>query len=198
MYSGQTVELREVVLKNKPSQMLVVSPKATVPVLIVQDGDGQTVLDESLEIMQWALGQHDPEDWLGVLQKSLTEDELIAEHDLEFKPLLDRYKYFDRFPEKTQEEHLNAAIPFLKKLDRKIALDGSGLFLARTNYSVYDAAIFPFIRQFAHSDLNKFSQLGLPNLQSWLASCIEQSLFKNIMAKYKPWDHNLANAVQFG
>ena len=198
-YSGLQVELREVVLKNKPPSMLDASAKGTVPVLVLED----KVIDESLDIMQWSLMQNDREDWLAgtplnLENQSLADDELIKQHDIEFKPLLDRYKYFDRHPDKTQEEHLMVALPFLEELENRIRLKGDGKFLALDRFSIQDAAIFPFIRQFAHSDLKRFSALNLPLLQQWLNACLESSLFKQIMLKYEPWSELSNNAVLFG
>ena len=193
-YAGQTVELREVVLKDKPEQMLAASSKGTVPVLV----DHNAVIDESLDIMRWALSRSDPHQWLTSNCGDLNEDALIKEHDQEFKPLLDRYKYFDRHPEKSQEEHLQSAIPFLQDLETRIKRDGDGKFLIRSQMSVQDMAIFPFIRQFANSDIGRFSQLELPYLQRWLQACLAMPLFTNIMAKYDQWDEAANNSVLFG
>ncbi|MCH2191628.1 MAG: glutathione S-transferase [Gammaproteobacteria bacterium] len=198
-YSGLQVELREVVLKNKPQTMLNASAKGTVPVLVLED----RVIDESLDIMQWSLTHNDRDGWLAGTRvnlelQSLADDELINQHDTEFKPLLDRYKYFDRHPEKTQEEHLQTALPFLAELEDRIKLNGDGKFLALNRFSIQDAAIFPFIRQFAHSDLKRFYTLNLPLLQQWLNTCLESSLFKQIMFKYEAWSELSNNAVIFG
>jgi len=192
-YAGQTVELREVVLKDKPKQMLEASSKGTVPVLV----DNNTVIDESLDIMHWALSRSDPHQWLCPNRGDLDEDALIQEHDQEFKPLLDRYKYFDRHPEKSQEEHLQSAMPFLHELETRIKRDGDGKFLIRSQMSVQDIAIFPFIRQFANSDIRRFNQLDLPCLQRWLQGCLNMPLFSNIMVKYDRWDEAVNNSVIF-
>ena len=109
-YSGIRVELREVRLSNKPEEFIKISPKATVPVLVLESGE---IIEESIDIIHWALLINDPEQWL-------VEDRegLIKENDEVFKLLLDRYKYADRFPELTVDEHRQAALPFLRRLDR--------------------------------------------------------------------------------
>lgn len=189
-YSGQAIELREVVLKNKPEQMLAVSPKGTVPVMLV---DG-AVIDESLEIMQWSLERNDPDGWLESVDGSVIENHLIKELDDDFKPLLDKYKYFDRHPEYTQEEHLQQALPFLKRLNNRIK-SSSGQYLDGDCMSALDAAVFPFIRQFANSDLKRFTELALHDLQSWLETCVADDLFLSVMKKYPAWTAQESNSI---
>lgn len=191
LYAEQAVELREVVLKNKPLELLAVSAKSTVPVLVI----GDQVLDESLDIMQWALQENDPDQWLNAVQGSLLNHALVQANDHEFKPLLDQYKYHDRHPDSSQEETLQKTLPYLNRLEH--LLEQHHGFLAGNTFSALDVAIFPFIRQFAHSDLSRFEQLNLPKLQIWLSDCIESSLFKGIMRKYQPWSAQEGNAVIF-
>ncbi len=192
-YAMRKHELREVVLKDKPPQLLAVSPKATVPVLLV---DGK-VLEESLDIMQWALTQHDPDHWLAVTcEPTLLSHPLIQRNDREFKPLLDRYKYHDRHPEVTQDDTLQQMWPFLQHLETLIEQHHG--FLGRDSFSVLDAAIFPFIRQFAHSDTARFNELALPNVRAWLDVCLTSPLFEDVMPKYQAWSEDKDNAVIIG
>jgi glutathione S-transferase len=178
-YSGVAVEIQEVSLKDKPAEMLKLSPKGTVPVLALPDGQ---VIDESLDIMRWALAQNDPEDWLMQgerAQRKLTE-ELIAENDSPFKQALDRYKYSIRFPEQPREVYRAEGELFLAKLE---ALLGNTRYLCRDSCSYADIAIFPFIRQFASADETWFAQASYPKLRDWLKGLIEAPLFVSIMQK---------------
>ncbi len=183
--SGTQVELREVVLKNKPEEMLVASPKGTVPVLMLADG---TVIDESLDIMRWALDNSDLDNLLcnGNPEKQATIAELIKENDHTFKQHLDHYKYFDRFPEQPQSYYREQAEITLLKLEHKLK---QHTFLAGSEYSLADLAIFPFIRQFAHVDKQWFDATPYPALQKWLGYFLESELFNSIMKKYPQWNN---------
>lgn len=179
-YSGVPVDIHEVSLKEKPAEMLYASPKGTVPVLVLPDG---TVIDESLDIMRWALMQGDPEDWLiqGSGQAQLA-DSLIAENDGSFKQALDRYKYFTRYPEQSREAYRAQGEVFLGKLE---ALLGKTSHLCRHDLSYADIAIFPFIRQFASADETWFEGAPYPQLREWLGHLTSSSLFIGIMQKSK-------------
>jgi len=178
-YSEQSVALREINLKTKPQAMLALSAKGTVPVLQLADG---TVLDESLDIMAWALECADPDGWL---QGNLTEMlSLIDENDFEFKIWLDKYKYADRFLEKTADYYREQGEEFLFKLEDKLAVN-SYLFGEKTGLA--DIAIFPFVRQFAAVDKEWFSRSAFPRLQVWLNSFIHSPLFKSVMKEYPNW-----------
>lgn len=181
LFAEQQVELREVVLKNKPPQMLDISPKGTVPVLQLIDG---TVIEQSREIMLWALEQNDPENLLDkiVLNEA---NALIDQNDNEFKYWLDRYKYADRHLEMTQEEYRQQGEVFLQRLD---ALLSKNSYLLGANISVADISIMPFVRQFAHVDRNIFYDLPYPNLQRWLKGWLQHPLFLHAMTKFKPWE----------
>ena len=180
--SGIQVELREVVLSDKPAAFLAYSEKATVPVLVV---DEQLIIDESLDIMYWALEKNDPEDWL-VQESSLQQatEHLLDFNDNEFKSHLDHYKYSDRFPENSMEYYREQGEIFLADLEVR---------LNKTNYllgprpTLVDMAIFPFIRQFAYVDKNWFDQSQYTRLQAWLTQLLEGSLFSSVMAKYEQW-----------
>lgn len=175
------VEHREVLLRDKPAAMLAISPKGTVPVLQLPDGQ---VLDESEAIMRWALARQDPEGWLNA--DPATTAELIAANDQDFKPLLDRYKYAVRHPEATQEQHRRNAEPFLARLEQALtAQDGAGLVTNRS--SLVDVAIFPFIRQFAGVEPAWFAASGYPRLIAWLQRWVDSDRFAAVMQKYPLW-----------
>ncbi|CAI8822376.1 MULTISPECIES: glutathione S-transferase [Pseudomonas] len=173
-YSGVPVEIVEVSLKAKPAQMLAISPKGTVPVL---DADGQ-VIDESLEIMHWALAQHDPDDWL--LGGDSRIAELIEANDQVFKIHLNRYKYAERYPEQPMEVYRAEGALFLQKLDE--LLEGRD-YLLTAHPSLADIALLPFVRQFAHVDRDWFAQTPYVRLQAWLQRFLESELFTGIMKK---------------
>jgi len=179
--SGEHCELREVVLKNKPAEMLAASSKGTVPVLVLSDA---TVLEQSLDIMLWALRRNDPLRWLepdaGTLDDMLA---LVAERDEHFKPQLDRYKYPARFEGSSAGARERGA-QFLLELETRLA--GSGqLFGARA--SLADAAVMPFVRQFAMVEPAWFETQPWPRLRAWLADWTASPLFERAMWKYAPW-----------
>ncbi|MGO2136293.1 MAG: glutathione S-transferase [Marinobacter sp.] len=180
LFAGLQVELREIVLKNKPAQMLAISPKGTVPVLQLSDG---TVIEESREIMAWALEQQDPQ---GLLDAKVLHqaNALIEQNDNEFKHWLDRYKYADRHPEMTQTEYRQRGEAFLQVLEELLTKNS---FLLGDNVTIADIGIMPFVRQFAHVDRNVFYSLPYPNLQLWLQHWLEHPLFLQTMAKFQPW-----------
>ncbi len=181
--SGITVELREIVLRDKPAHMLEISPKGTVPVLYLQDG---TVIDESLDIMIYALGRQDPDEWLGADQA--TTQILIAQNDVDFKHALDRYKYPDRYPDEDHDQAFEKAITILQGLDQRIEKYGGGLV---TDYNTLaDYAIFPFIRQFRNTDKERFASLKLNALTTWLENHLSSTLFEEIMEKRPAWKPN--------
>lgn len=175
-----TVELREVVLRDKPPSLLVISPKATVPVLQL---DNKTVIDESIDIMYWALSCNDPDNWL---PSALTEQiqQLIHWNDGEFKYYLDRYKYADRYPEHDELFYRQQAEPFLAELEKKLSQHH---FLCSDHCCLADMAIFPFIRQFANVNSLWFQSSQYQKLNQWLKRHIESSLFISIMKKYPAW-----------
>ncbi|MGE1156226.1 glutathione S-transferase [Pseudomonas kitaguniensis] len=173
-YSGVPVRIIEVSLKAKPADMLALSPKGTVPVLSV----GGLVIDESLQIMQWALAQHDPEDWW--LQGDPAVLALIAENDQAFKHHLDRYKYAERYPEQPMENYRAGGEVFLHKLEGLLA--GREYLLAE-HLSLADVALAPFVRQFAHVDRAWFAATPYHRLHAWLQRFLESPLFIAIMAK---------------
>lgn len=175
--SGQTVELREIVLRDKPAHMLEISPKGTVPVLLLPDGE---VIDESIDIMHWALNQNDPEHWL-----NKESQDLITQNDAVFKLALDRYKYPNRFEDEDCTTAFDNAAIILQDLNARIDKN-KGALCAPQN-TLADYAIFPFIRQCANVDKDRFNALKLPHLQNWLTAHLESELFAAIMPKFNPW-----------
>jgi glutathione S-transferase len=177
-YSGVTVETVEVSLKAKPPAMLARSPKGTVPVLVLDD----QVLEQSLDIMRWALAQNDPQDW------SLASDidgqrqiaELIELNDGAFKTDLDRYKYAVRYPEFSQEHYRDQGEVFLARLE---GLLGTRDYLVTHHLTLADTALAPFVRQFCGVDTEWFWQSPYPRLQAWLQRFLDSELFKQAMAR---------------
>lgn len=177
--SNIEVELREVALSNKPKEMLVCSPKGTVPVLVLADG---IVIDESRDIMLWALTQNDPQNWLTsdkCIQKETSI--LIDTNDNEFKQHLDHYKYSDRFPEYPMETYRQQAEVFLQQLENKL---NQNQYLTGDNVSLADMAILPFIRQFAYVDKDWFDKTQYRKCQIWLDQLISSTLFSEVMKKH--------------
>ena len=192
--SGVSYELREVALKNKPLEMLSVSPKGTVPVLVLPGGQ---VIDESLDIMRWALTQSDPPGWL---YRGSTDDvqALISANDGPFKHALDRYKYPNRYPVESRGDtasfvlaHRNAAAWRLQTLDARLEKG----WLCGDQAGLADMACLPFVRQFAHTDAAWFTAQPWPHLQRWLAEFEASELFKHVMGKYQPWQIEIRNAI---
>ena len=173
-YSGVAVRIIEVSLKAKPAEMLALSPKGTVPVLSVEG----RVIEESLEIMQWALAQHDPDDWL--LQGDPAVLALIDENDQVFKHHLNRYKYAERYPEQPMEHYRAEGEGFLQKLEGLLA---EREYLLAEHLSLADVALAPFVRQFAHVDREWFAGTPYQRLQIWLQRFLESPLFTAVMAK---------------
>ncbi|MGN8104573.1 glutathione S-transferase [Pseudomonas sp. 22072] len=173
-YSGVPVRIVEVSLKAKPAEMLALSPKGTVPVLSVEG----RVIEQSLEIMQWALAQHDPDDWL--LQGDPAVLALIAENDQVFKHHLNRYKYAERYLEQPMEHYRAEGEVFLQKLEGLLA---EREYLLAEHLSLADAALAPFVRQFAHVDREWFAGTAYDRLQAWLHRFLESPLFTAVMAK---------------
>jgi glutathione S-transferase len=187
--SGQRCELREVVLKNKPADMLAASPKGTVPVLVLDDG---TVLAQSLDIMRWALRQSDPLQWLAPAAGTLGDMlALVADCDDGFKPQLDRYKYPQRFADAAPDARAQGAA-FLQRLEAMLAPAGQ-LFGAAP--ALADAAVMPFVRQFAMVDAAWFGRQPWPHLQAWLAGWTASALFERAMHKHAPWQPGAPGSV---
>ena len=182
--SNTKVELREVKLADKPKELIACSPKGTVPVLQLTNG---TIIDESKDIMLWALNENDPNNWLlsGTVEKQET-NRLIDINDNEFKQYLDHYKYADRFPEQTMEYYRQQGEVFLQLLEKKL---NETKYLISDTISLADMAIFPFIRQFAYVDKDWFDQTDYKKLQAWLNYFLNTSIFKKTMEKQPVWEY---------
>ncbi|MHC6224776.1 glutathione S-transferase [Pseudomonas sp. X10] len=179
-YAGCPVEIHEVSLKAKPVELLALSPKGTVPVL----DTGTLVLEESLDIMRWALAQHDPQDWRleADPQAARQADALIARNDSEFKQQVNLYKYAERYPEHSREYYRQQAEPWLAELEG--LLEGRPYLLC-AHPSLADAALLPLMRQFAGVEPQWFAEAAYPRLRSWLQGWLESALFKAVMARDK-------------
>lgn len=170
------LEVREVSLRDKPAHLLQISPKGTVPVLQLPEG---TVLEQSLDIMQWALAQHDPQGWLNAGRDTVSR--LIAINDGDFKKALDRYKYPERYPEQAQLVYRQQGERFLLLLETALQ---QHRFLLGDAASLADIAIFPFIRQFAAVDAEWFAGSVYVQLRVWLDGWLESVLFAEVMQKF--------------
>lgn len=174
--AGVDYQHREVLLRDKPAEMLKISSKGTVPVLQTKE----LIIDESIDIMRWALNSHP--------RAAELDHTLVKQNDLEFKECLDRYKYFDRYPEYSQDFYLQSAIPFLKTLENSFQQsDNNSYYLVSAELSPLDFAILPFIRQFALVDKTRFDALGFEHLSSWLDSCLASDWFQEVMIKKPRW-----------
>ncbi len=179
-YANTPVELREIVFRDKPEQMLAASPKGTVPTMILPNA---VVLDESEQVMRWALAQHDPEHWLKTPDEPVIA-ELINANDGSFKTHLDHYKYADRHPEFSRETYRQRGEVFLVRLEQRLR---TSPYLLGPDITFADVAIFPFIRQFAYVDKSWFDQAPYPQLQRWLQEFLASDLFTAVMLKYPVW-----------
>lgn len=181
--SGVTVELREIVLREKAPEMIDVSPKGTVPVLALPDG---MVLEESLDIIKWALAVNDHEGWRDYNDDVLAQmSSLIEENDGPFKAALDRYKYENRYDGIVAGEQRDLATDFVFKLNEK--LEGQR-YLFGEKFSWADGAILPFIRQYAHVDKEWFWDQNWSNVTKWLDDFLTSDRFVAIMNKYQKWE----------
>jgi len=180
--SGMGIELREVVLRNKPESMLAASPKGSVPVLVLPDGP---VIDESWQIMLWALRRHDRFGWLGKDEAYAdAATPLIVENDTTFKDNLDRYKYPGRYPEHTQIHYRTQAETFLQQLENRLRATP---YLLGDTLSIADVGVLPFIRQFADVDKSWFAQAPYISVQHWLKDFVNSECFAAVMKKYPSW-----------
>lgn len=187
-YAGIRLEHREILLSDKPRAMLEASAKATVPILKLPDG---SIIDESVDVMHWALEQRDTDRWWQdeLATQTLT---LVEENDFSFKTQLDHYKYADRYPQQSQSDYRTQAETFLLQLENRLE---SRQYLMTDQLTFSDVAIFPFIRQFALVDKPWFDQAPYPNLQKWLQSFLDSILFTGAMSKYPTWDDSDASIL---
>ncbi len=180
--SGRICRLREVVLRDKPAEMLAASPKGTVPVIVTAEAE---VIEESLDVIDWALADNDPQNWLTPEQGSAAEmHALIAKCDGAFKHALDRYKYPSRYDGVDPAKQRELGAQFLTELNTRLSRHP---YLFGARISLADIATFPFIRQFANTGRDWFDAQDLPHLQAWLAGHLASTLFASIMRKYPQW-----------
>lgn len=181
-YCDVEVEQRDILLKDKPNAMLEASPKGTVPVLVLANGE---VIDESRDIMMWALQQG--EDKYGLLGDKNQQNQIEAwldECDNNFKPELDKYKYWVGYPEASQLEYRERAEVFIQKLENTLIQHS---YLLGEKISIADIGIFPFIRQFANVDMEWFQQAPYPKVRQWLEGLVGSDEFIAIMEKREIW-----------
>ena len=178
--SGQKCELREVLLRDKPPSMLEYSAKGTVPVLILQDGK---VIDESLDVIDWALNLNDPDNWQRSKDTKKTK-ELIKINDGEFKYHLDRYKYSKRYDNEDPEFHRKKCLKFIESVNNEL---NNSKYIFDDNISYADIVVLPFIRQFRIADIEWFDSLPYDNLKKWLSRFLDSSLLNSSMKKYDLW-----------
>ncbi len=181
-YAGIQPEYREISFSNKPPSMCEISPKATVPVLVLPD---RKVIDESRDIMLWSLEQNDPENWLGVTSEIRDQtDSLIDYNDTEFKIWLDKYKYADRYPDHPADYYRSEGEVFLARLEDLL---NQNSWLLGDAPGLADMALFSFVRQFSMVDSDWFEQAPYPGLRKWLGKILESSRFQRIMIKRPLW-----------
>ena len=180
--SGQKVQLREILLREKPADFLATSPKGTVPVFKLEHGQ---VIDESRDIMFWALGQSDPENWLAVWrQNSALAMAFLDRLDGAFKHDLDRYKYASRYNRDAGSTHRDSGGAFLAELDQDLQQTGA---LFGPQLGLLDFASLPFVRQFRIADPDWFDDQSWPHLHAWLGGFLDSARFRLVMQKYPQW-----------
>ena len=178
-YSKISYEHREILLKDRPKKLYELSPKGTVPVLELPDN---TVIDESLDIMKWALSINDPDEWF--MNKRDQQLDVIATNDQDFKKWLDRYKYHIRYPEFSMEYYRDQCEKILDIYERHLK---DNRFLFSQNITLGDMALLPFIRQFAYVDITWFNQRFI-YLSKWMEDLIQAGIFQSMMKKFKIWN----------
>jgi len=186
LMSQQTVFIRAIVMKNKPAEMLALSPKGTVPVLVLSTDSGTQVIDESLDIMLWALNLSDPDNLLYAEDaKALPEMlAIINENDQHFKPNLECYKRARRFHGDNEEACRLQCEPFIQALEQRLSQQ---LFLMGSTPSLLDFALLPFVRQFSRVNKQHFQQGSYSHLNNWLKQHLQSRLFAKAMLKYPLW-----------
>ncbi|AVD84142.1 glutathione S-transferase [Pseudomonas sp. SWI6] len=177
-YAGCDVQVCEVAMKDKPAELLALSPKGTVPVL----DTGSAVLEESLDIMRWALQQHDPQDWQlrGDPAAARQAEGLIERNDREFKAQVNLYKYAERHPQHSRQHYRQQAEPWLAELEQLLQ---ARPYLLADHPSLADAALLPLMRQFAGVEPQWFAEAAYPRVRSWLEGWLASDLFKAVMAR---------------
>lgn len=207
LQAQQRVAIRALSMKNIPPEMLALSPKGTVPVLIIEPAQADThhlttqdaqsddatrpqVIDESLDIMLWALTRSDPQDLLYAGQKDALPEmlRLIDANDHQFKPSLERYKRARRFHHADEDACRLQCEPFIQRLEERL---GRQPFLMGVTPSLLDYALLPFVRQFARADRERYRTGPYPQLRRWLTGHLQSQLFSRAMLNYPLWmDHH--------
>lgn len=181
-HAGLKVILRSITLKHMPKEALAVSPNATVPSLVITENE---YIDESWDIVKWAVRKNDPSNWLGENDQYLKPaEDLIKINDGSFKSSLDRYKYASRHPEHSQEHYRKYCESFILMLNERLK---QNQFLLAEHITVADIGIFPFIRQFAMVDKEWFDNSSFSALQDWLRFMLKTEWFKYAFTKYELW-----------
>jgi glutathione S-transferase len=181
-YAGLEIILREVELRDIPAEALVVSPRATVPSLVINENN---YMDESWDIVKWATQKNDPDNWLGKNNEYLkAAEKLVETNDGSFKDDLDHYKYADRHPEHSMEYYRQRCVRFLEELNDMLE---ESSFLLSENITIADIAVFPFIRQFAMVDKDWFGAEPYSGLQRWLDIMLDTELFSEAFKKHEIW-----------
>ena len=184
-YCKVKFEIREISLKDRPQSLYEISKKGTVPVILTKDN---IVIDESLDIMIWALERNHNQTWLN---KDNKEMGLINLNDTEFKKYLDRYKYHDRHPQNSKESYRNKCNTILEQYDKKLI---KSQYLINDNINIADISIFPFVRQFANVDYTWFEN-NYFYLSRWLKNISSSEIFISVMKKYDTWDKNKESKI---
>ena len=189
LLAQQTVMLRAIVMQHKPAEMMALSPKGTVPVLVLACENKQYVIDESLDIMLWALNLNDPENLLYSQNTDVLEEmlQIIDENDAQFKPNLEQYKRAKRFHGNDEEHCRLLCEPFIQRLESRLAQHE---FLMGATPSLLDYALLPFIRQFSRVNRQLYLQGPYTHLQRWLSHHLQSRLFSRAMLKYPLWLEN--------
>ncbi|CAH6922203.1 Glutathione S-transferase [Vibrio chagasii] len=182
--SKQQVLLREIVTKDKPSELLASSPKGTVPVLVLSDGK---VIEQSLDVMMWALHQNDPHDLLRSSNPSLSEQihQLIQQNDNEFIGHLEKYRASVRYRNDDIEQRRNLCEAFISELEAKLAHHD---YFFGDSPSLADFAVMPFVSQFVRVEKKWFVQSEYQNVRRWLRSHLESKLYTQVMKQYPLWN----------
>jgi len=194
--SQQAVALRELVLSNKPPEFIAASPKATVPTLVLPNNK---VIDESIDVMLWALHNSDPKQLLRNTNEAENKTQadmlaLIKVFDTEFKPSLEAYKCAKRYHEANLVECRQACEVYIQRLEDALI---AHKFVFDNQESMADIAIMPFIRQFAKVERKWYLQSPYPKLKSWLVDYLQSAMFTKVMAKYPLWSAS-QDPIAFG
>ena len=202
LLAQQSVRLRPIVMKNKPAEMLAVSPKGTVPVLVLENSKdyldlnqvNQSIIDESLDIMLWALNRNDPHDLLYSHNELALPEmlKIIEKNDKQFKPTLEQYKHAKRFHEDTQEQYRLACEPFVQALELRLRQHE---FLMGATPSLLDYALVPFVRQFSKVNRQLYLQGPYTHLQHWLNNHLQSRLYAQAMFKHPLWLDNYEESL---